>query len=123
MYKYRDFSSVDEEEDVEQESQTSSPSPPPPHTSGDTLIRMQKFPVKLYAILAQKELHEIITWMPHGRAWKVLQPSLFESLVMPLFFEYSNYHSFNRLVNAWSFRRIAAGPDRGCYYHEVSFHG
>jgi hypothetical protein len=43
---------------------------------------------------------------------------------MPLFFEYSNYHSFNRLVNAWSFRRISSGPDRGSYYHEVSvLHG
>jgi hypothetical protein len=57
--------------------------------------------------------------MPHGRSWKVLKPSMFESLVMPLFFEYSNYHSFNRLVNAWSFRRISSGPDRGSYYHEV----
>lgn len=58
--------------------------------------------------------------MPHGRSWKVLKPNLFESLVMPLFFEYSNYHSFNRLVNAWSFRRISSGRDRGSYYHEVS---
>jgi hypothetical protein len=82
---------------------------------------VQKFPVKLYAILAQKEFSDIITWMPHGRSWKVLKPNLFESLVMPLFFEYSNYHSFNRLVNAWSFRRISSGPDRGSYYHEVCY--
>lgn len=48
---------------------------------------------------------------------------MFESLVMPLFFEYSNYHSFNRLVNAWSFRRISSGPDRGSYYHELFLRG
>lgn len=42
---------------------------------------------------------------------------------MPLFFEYSNYHSFNRLVNAWSFRRISSGPDRGSYYHELFLRG
>jgi hypothetical protein len=122
MYKYRDYSSVDDE-DLEEETQTSTPSPPPPCPPGgvQNSIRVQKFPLKLYALLAQKDFHEIIAWMPHGRSWKVLKPSLFESLVMPLFFEYSNYHSFNRLVNAWSFRRISSGPDRGSYYHEVSF--
>ncbi len=120
IYKYRDFSVVNEE-DLEQETRTCAPSPPPtsPQVGVETSIRVQKFPVKLYAILGQKEFHEIITWMPHGRSWKVLKPNLFESLVMPLFFEYSNYHSFNRLVNAWSFRRISSGPDRGSYYHEV----
>jgi hypothetical protein len=117
MYQYRDFSNVPEEE-LEQQPNTA---PPPPSSRGpvESSIRVQKFPVKLYAILAQREFQDIITWMPHGRSWKVIKPNLFESLVMPLFFEYSNYHSFNRLVNAWSFRRISSGPDRGSYYHEV----
>jgi hypothetical protein len=117
MYQYRDFSNVPEEE-LEQQPMTA---PPPPTSRGpvESSIRVQKFPVKLYAILAQKEFSDIICWMPHGRAWKVLKPNLFESLVMPLYFEYSNYHSFNRLVNAWSFRRISSGPDRGSYYHEL----
>jgi hypothetical protein len=115
MYKYRDFSQVPDQDD------DAATEPPAQTTRGslESSIRVQKFPVKLYAILAQKEFQDIITWMPHGRAWKVLKPNLFESLVMPLFFEYSNYHSFNRLVNAWSFRRISSGPDRGSYYHEV----
>lgn len=124
LYKYRDFGAVNPNDLEQEESRTSTSSPPPneisPGSNGaDSSIRVQKFPVKLYAILAQKEFHDIITWMPHGRSWKVLKPSLFESMVMPLFFEYSNYHSFNRLVNAWSFRRISSGPDRGSYYHEV----
>jgi HSF-type DNA-binding len=114
LYKYRDFCNMPEEPDAEEESSNNQ------RGSLESSIRVQKFPVKLYAILAQKEFHDIITWMPHGRSWKVLKPNLFESMVMPLFFEYSNYHSFNRLVNAWSFRRISSGPDRGSYYHEVS---
>ena len=125
MYKYRDFGNVPEDQEVESAGASASPPPPPAASRGpggslESSIRVQKFPVKLYAILAQKEFQNIITWMPHGRSWKVLKPNLFESLVMPLFFEYSNYHSFNRLVNAWSFRRISSGPDRGSYYHEVS---
>lgn len=114
LYKYRDFALVlDVDNDCEPSTQNQA------NRSLESSIRVQKFPVKLYSILAQKEFSDIITWMPHGRSWKVLKPNLFESLVMPLFFEYSNYHSFNRLVNAWSFRRISSGSDRGSYYHEV----
>lgn len=128
VYKYRDFSHVNDEDiEIAEESPTPTPSSSSPTGgrtgNGESSIRVQKFPVKLYAILAQREFHEIITWMPHGRSWKVLKPGLFESLVMPLFFEYSNYHSFNRLVNAWSFRRIGSGPDRGSYYHELFLRG
>jgi hypothetical protein len=121
MYQYRDFSNVPEEELDRQPLAA----PPPPSSRGavESSIRVQKFPVKLYAILSQKEFTDIVCWMPHGRSWKVLKPNLFESLVMPLFFEYSNYHSFNRLVNAWSFRRISSGPDRGSYYHELFLRG
>lgn len=119
LYMYRDFSNVAEDELEDVPAST----PPPSRAGVETSIRVQKFPVKLYAILAQKEFNEIITWQPHGRAWKVLKPQAFESLVMPLFFEYSNYHSFNRLVNAWSFRRISSGPDRGSYYHELFLRG
>lgn len=116
LYKYRDFGRVQEDDD----DVTEIPAPAPSSRDASQIsIRVQKFPVKLYAILAQKEFHDIICWMPHGRSWKVLKPTMFESLVMPLFFEYSNYHSFNRLVNAWSFRRMSSGPDRGSYYHEV----
>lgn len=121
QYSYRDYSHVTKDDDPGLVVDN-----PPPSTSSransESSIRVQKFPVKLYVILAQKEFNDIITWMPHGRSWKILKPALFESMVMPLFFEYSNYHSFNRLVNAWSFRRISSGPDRGSYYHEVSIY-
>lgn len=119
-YRYRDFSHVKEDDDNPDLQEDHTPVQSSPRGNSESSIRVQKFPVKLYVILAQKEFNDIVTWMPHGRSWKVLKPSLFESMVMPLFFEYSNYHSFNRLVNAWSFRRIGAGPDRGAYYHEVS---
>jgi hypothetical protein len=61
--------------------------------------------------------------MPHGRSWKVLDPRLFETSVLPVFFESDNYHSFNRVINAWSFRRKSTGPDRGSYFHELFLRG
>jgi hypothetical protein len=85
-------------------------------------VRSQRFPVKLYALLSQPQLSHVITWMPHGRSWKVLKPRVFETAVLPVFFESDNYHSFNRVINAWSFRRKSSGPDRGSYFHEVSIY-
>jgi hypothetical protein len=45
--------------------------------------RSQRFPVKLYALLSQPQLSHIITWMPHGRSWKVLKPREFEASILP----------------------------------------
>ena len=34
-------------------------------------MRLQKFPAKLESILSRPEWSDIVTWMPHGRSWKV----------------------------------------------------
>lgn len=82
-------------------------------------IRIQKLPAKLHAMLSTAEFQHIISWLPHGRSWKVHNPNAFVQHVIPKYFEYTNYNSFIRLVNAWGFRRITKGPDRNSYYHEV----
>ena len=145
-YMYRDFSKIPEEDfdvdyEIDQEGllqaleestalaaaqtiQHQQPmaylAPPPPIMRASGWVRSQRFPVKLYALLSQPQLAHVITWMPHGRSWKVLKPRVFETAVLPVFFESDNYHSFNRVINAWSFRRKSNGPDRGSYFHEVS---
>ena len=145
-YIYRDFSQIPEEEfdvdyEIDQEGllkaleestqlaaaqtiQHQNPmtylaGPPPPIMRASGWVRSQRFPTKLYALLSQPQLSQIITWMPHGRSWKVLKPRVFEQTVLPVFFESDNYHSFNRVINAWSFRRKSSGADRGSYFHEV----
>lgn len=95
-------------------------SPPQPVWRASGMVRAQRFPVKLYALLSQSQLSHIITWLPHGRSWRVLNTKTFETSVLPVFFESDNYHSFNRVINAWSFRRKSTGPDKGSYFHEVS---
>jgi len=96
---------------------------PPPVLRASGWVRSQRFPTKLYALLSQPQLSHIIAWMPHGRSWKVLKPRVFETSVLPVFFESDNYHSFNRVINAWSFRRKSTGPDRGSYFHELFLRG
>ena len=56
---------------------------PPPVLRASGWVRSQRFPTKLYALLSQPQLSTIITWMPHGRSWKVLKPRVFETSVLP----------------------------------------
>mmetsp|Transcript_5183 Transcript_5183/g.5889 ORF Transcript_5183/g.5889 Transcript_5183/m.5889 type:complete len:407 (-) Transcript_5183:120-1340(-) len=87
------------------------------------IVRVARLPTKLDAILSNPAYSDIVTWMPHGRAWKVNDSDRFLTEVTPLYFEYCNYNSFVRLVNAWGFRRISKGPDRNAYFHELFLRG
>lgn len=39
------------------------------------------FPLKLYEILADPNNHDAIRWMPHGRAWKVIDKDKLEMVL------------------------------------------
>ena len=60
------------------------------------------FPVKLYKILADPHYKDHITWLPHGRAWRVLKPKAFEEAVIPKFFRSERYASFMRQVRLFA---------------------
>jgi hypothetical protein len=57
------------------------------------------FPVKLHRILSNPEYSEIVSWLPHGRSWRVLKPKAFEEKVIPIFFRHAKYASFMRQVS------------------------
>mmetsp|Transcript_17798 Transcript_17798/g.36482 ORF Transcript_17798/g.36482 Transcript_17798/m.36482 type:complete len:447 (+) Transcript_17798:65-1405(+) len=83
----------------------------------------RKLPVKLNAILNNREFSSIIVWLPHGRSWRILDRDRLTKEVLPLFFQNANFNSFVRLVNAWGFRRIKSGVDGDSYYHEMFLRG
>lgn len=84
-------------------------------------IKNAKLPAKLNHMLMDPTLQHILSWMPHGRAWKILRPKDFTEVVLPRYFESVNYNSFVRLVNAWGFRRFTTGRDSNAYYHGKFF--
>ncbi|KAL7537475.1 hypothetical protein ACHAXR_007845 [Thalassiosira sp. AJA248-18] len=86
-------------------------------------LQSQKLPSKLSSMLSDPDLSSILTWMPHGRSWKILNRELFSSFALPRYFGHSNHASFVRVVNAWGFRRISIGVDRDSYYHELFLRG
>lgn len=90
---------------------------------GGQLIKHKKsdanFPAMLHKILSEPGHSHIITWMPHGRAWKILNKDMFLSSVLPHYFVCKKYASFTRQLNGWGFKRLhQLGPDLGCYYHQ-----
>lgn len=76
-----------------------------------TASKEPPFPVKLHKMLGSPEFRDIIAWLPHGRAWRVLQPKALEEKVIPLFFRHTRYSSFTRQVNGWGFRRVSVGNE------------
>ena len=84
----------------------------------------RNFPACLHAMLSDEQYSHIISWMPHGRAWKVLNKKLLVEEAIPKFFGQSQFASFTRQLSGWGFKRLhQTGPDFGCYYHECFLRG
>ena len=87
--------------------------------SDDQNISPNSFPARLHLMLSNPEFQEIITWLPHGRSWRVLKRKIFEEEVIPLYFRHSSFQSFMRQVNGWGFLRVKSGDETNSFYHEV----
>lgn len=88
-----------------------------------TLNSKSSFPVKLHKILSNPEFCGIVSWLSHGRSWRIINREEFEQYVIPRYFRHSNLSSFMRQVNGWGFHRISQGSDRNSYYHEKFLRG
>lgn len=67
FFRYRDFSEVED---------------PDPLTPLTFPGRVPNFTSKMHAILSRPDLSDIVAWMPHGRAWRILKPREFEVRVI-----------------------------------------
>lgn len=84
---------------------------------------VRPFPEKLMEVLDRGDMESIITWMPHGRAFIVLNPQQLRDVVLPRFFKQTKFMSFTRQLNLWGFKRITKGIDCGAYYHALFLRG
>mmetsp|Transcript_19886 Transcript_19886/g.44903 ORF Transcript_19886/g.44903 Transcript_19886/m.44903 type:complete len:510 (+) Transcript_19886:45-1574(+) len=79
----------------------------------------RNFPAKIHLMISEVRNNDVITWMPHGRAFKVQNKEALVARVIPNYFVCGKYDSFTRQLNGWGFRRLyQCGPDAGCFYHE-----
>jgi HSF-type DNA-binding len=79
------------------------------------------FPWKLHEMLKTSvtdNREKIVSWLPHGNAFKVHNVPEFVGTILPAFFKQTKYKSFQRQLNLWGFERIQNGPEKGAYYHD-----
>jgi HSF-type DNA-binding len=78
-----------------------------------------EFPSMLYDLLEDVSddpaRSGIVSWMPHGRAFRVHDGNKFDTDVMPNYFR-ERYASFRLLLEQWGFVGLRKGKDRGAYY-------
>lgn len=103
----------EQEEAVPDDEHSVPPTSPSPQ-NGPTV----SFPLKLQCILDKLEADgttDIVSWLSHGRAFLVSDPTRFVDELMPLYFNQSKYSSFQRQLHMYNFQRITApGPDKVC---------
>jgi hypothetical protein len=113
-------------------SSTSSTSAPTPFKQTAENAK-EIFPRRLFRILSDPSICDIITWLPHGRAFVILKTDELAETVLPKYFPEScataqsaskssksqtcKYPSFTRKLNRWGFRQVTRGPDSGAFHH------
>lgn len=87
---------------------------PSPGYKAPTRIQDMNFAEKVHHMLSDPECLHFIAWMPHGRAFKVVVPELFEIHVCPRYFGHKRYALFRSDLEEHGFRYIRSGRDRNC---------
>ena len=82
------------------------------------------FPTKLYAMLeladSIPDFSKAITWLPHGRAFLIIDEVAFMQKIVPYFFNQTRLRSFNRQLHLWGFKRALKKKykNQTIWYHE-----
>jgi hypothetical protein len=69
--------------------------------------------------MANNGSQNVVSWQPHGKAFRVHQPEIFARTIMRHYFNQTQYKSFQRQLHIYGFQRIKKGKDMGGYYHSL----
>jgi hypothetical protein len=63
--------------------------------------------------------HDIISWIPDGKSFKIHDKMAFSEQLMSAFFASSKFKSFQLSLNLWGFlESVAKGPNKGNHSHK-----
>jgi len=77
------------------------------------------FPFKLHKLVSECRDETICRFMANGRAFLVVDKERFVSEILPKYFKQSQWGSFQRQLHNYGFERVAQGPYKGAFYHEL----
>ena len=70
-------------------------------------------------MLSSNDHSDIVSWLDHGKAFRVYKQTRFVKEVFPKYFKESKYTSFTRKLSRWGFLRVSRGLETGAYYHPL----
>ena len=79
------------------------------------------FPWKVQEMLANVEKegkNDIVSWLPHGKSFRVNKEQEFVASIMPSYFNQSKFTSFTRQLYIYGFQKVQDGPDKGAFFHK-----
>jgi len=77
------------------------------------------FPLKLMKVLSNEQFEHVITWMPSGKSFSIVDSKTFVSKILPEHFKSAKYASFTRKLHRWGFMRHYRGEEAGAFYHRM----
>jgi hypothetical protein len=69
--------------------------------------------------LLESEDASIISWSGEGKAFRIHNPALFSSTILPKYFRHSKLTSLQRQLNLYGFTHVTKGPIAGSYLHQL----
>lgn len=82
--------------------------------SSSRLIESMSFGQKVYDILRKEEYHHIISFLPHGRAFRIKSPKSLETQILPRYFGHGLTSTFHSDLLKHGFKPLTKGQDKNC---------
>jgi len=79
----------------------------------------KKFPEILHDILENPIYHDVVAWLPGGKAFIIIDRERFTAEILPKHFKATQFQSFARKLSRWNFTRVPKGPYAGAYYNKL----
>ena len=79
----------------------------------------KKFPEILHDILENPIYHDVVAWLPGGKAFIIIDRERFTAEILPKHFKATQFQSFARKLTRWNFTRVPKGPYAGAYYNKL----
>jgi len=89
----------------------------------EPLSHEDTFPFKLYQLLSACKDPSLIRFVARGRAFSIRDKERFAKEILPKYYKQTKFGSFQRQLHNYGFERVAHGPYRGAYYHELFVKG